>query len=165
MNIETKLKDYRQNKSKIKLLENEERKLLFELGCINENTAFISAVKISDMPKSITNKLVSTVENIVLQREKEIDNKAEVLYQLADISSEKFLYQCEVDETDAWIESLNEEERFIMTMFYIEGHDKNLEYIAYMHNEKFKKGIMNTNSIWRKKKESLNKISELLKCS
>lgn len=121
MNIELMLKNYRTDKSMYEQLELQEKEILFELGCIDEQTTYIGAVKLSDMPKSITNKIVSAVEQIALQREKDQENREQLFFKLAEKYEEKFFYKSRMDKVETLIKALPEEQQLIVENFYIKG--------------------------------------------
>jgi ArpU family phage transcriptional regulator len=68
----------------------------------NENNISLSASMISDIPKTITNKFSSMTENQA------------IINRLGDLEKE-------IRRVDIWINSLQDEEKFVVTNIYLEG--------------------------------------------
>ena len=91
--IENLLRNYKKNKSRIKILE---------LGIVTDDDFTISAIDYSKEKIQTTNQ--SDLSDLIIKREKELD---------------KLKY--EVSLTDALLESLNTKDRYIVEAFYIEN--------------------------------------------
>jgi hypothetical protein len=91
--IENLLRNYKKNKSRIKILE---------LGIVTDDDFTISAIDYSKEKIQTSNQ--SDLSNLIIKREKELD---------------KLRY--EVSLTDALLESLNTKDRYIVEAFYIEN--------------------------------------------
>ena len=91
--IENFLRNYKKNKSRIKILE---------LGIVTDDDFTISAIDYSKEKIQTSNQ--SDLSDLIIKREKELD---------------KLKY--EVSLTDALLESLNTKDRYIVEAFYIEN--------------------------------------------
>ena len=91
--IENLLRNYKKNKSRIKILE---------LGIVTDDDFTISAIDYSKEKIQISNN--NDLSDLIVKREKELD---------------KLKY--EVSLTDALLESLNTKDRYIAEAFYIEN--------------------------------------------
>ena len=91
--IEGLLRNYKKNKSRIKILE---------LGLVTDDDYTLSAIDYSKDKIQTSNK--SDLSDTIIKREKEL---------------EKLKY--EVSLTDALLESLNNKDRYIIEAFYIEN--------------------------------------------
>ena len=91
--IESLLRNYKKNKSRIKILE---------LGIVTDDDFTISAIDYSKEKIQTSNN--SDLSDLIVKREKELD---------------KLNY--EVSLTDALLESLNTKDRYIVEAFYIEN--------------------------------------------
>ena len=91
--IENLLRNYKKNKSRIKILE---------LGIVTDDDFTISAIDYSKEKIQTSNQ--SDLSDLIIKREKELD---------------KLKY--EVSLTDALLESLNTKDRYIVEAFYIEN--------------------------------------------
>jgi hypothetical protein len=91
--IENLLRNYKKNKSRIKILE---------LGIVTDDDFTISAIDYSKEKIQASNQ--SDLSDLIIKREKELD---------------KLNY--EVSLTDALLESLNAKDRYIVEAFYIEN--------------------------------------------
>ena len=91
--IENLLRNYKKNKSRIKILE---------LGIVTDDDFTISAIDYSKEKIQTSNN--NDISDLVIKREKELD---------------KLNY--EVSLTDALLESLNTKDRYIVEAFYIEN--------------------------------------------
>ena len=91
--IENLLRNYKKNKSRIKILE---------LGIVTDDDFTISAIDYSKEKIQVSHQ--SDLSDLVIKREKELD---------------KLKY--EVSLTDALLESLNTKDRYIVEAFYIEN--------------------------------------------
>ena len=117
--IETRLKTYKSDLSKLHLIECSMKELESEIQVIEPS--YISAVQYSETPKSITNKFSSIVENSVLEIEKdraEINRLNADLWQLA---KDRIILKCKTDYVEALLVGLTEEERFVIEKFYFDG--------------------------------------------
>ena len=91
--IENLLRNYKKNKSRIKILE---------LGIVTDDDFTISAIDYSKEKIQTSNN--NDLSDLIIKREKELD---------------KLKY--EVSLTDALLESLNTKDRYIVESFYIEN--------------------------------------------
>jgi hypothetical protein len=91
--IENLLRNYKKNKSRIKILE---------LGIVTDDDFTISAIDYSKEKIQTSNS--NDLSDLIVKREKELD---------------KLKY--EVSLTDALLESLNTKDRYIVEAFYIEN--------------------------------------------
>ena len=91
--IENLLRNYKKNKSRIKILE---------LGIVTDDDFTVSAIDYSKDRIQTSNQ--SDLSDLIIKREKELD---------------KLRY--EVSLTDALLESLNTKDRYIVEAFYIEN--------------------------------------------
>ena len=91
--IENFLRNYKKNKSRIKILE---------LGMVTDDDFTISAIDYSKEKIQTSNN--NDLSDLIIKREKELD---------------KLKY--EVSLTDALLESLNTKDRYIVEAFYIEN--------------------------------------------
>ena len=91
--IENLLRNYKKNKSRIKILE---------LGIVTDDDFTISAIDYSKEKIQTSNN--NDLSDLIVKREKELD---------------KLKY--EVSLTDALLESLNTKDRYIVEAFYIEN--------------------------------------------
>ena len=91
--IENLLRNYKKNKSRIKILE---------LGIVTDDDFTISAIDYSKEKIQTSNS--NDLSDLIIRREKELD---------------KLNY--EVSLTDALLESLNTKDRYIVEAFYIEN--------------------------------------------
>ena len=91
--IENLLRNYKKNKSRIKILE---------LGIVTDDDFTISAIDYSKEKIQTSNN--NDLSDLIIKREKELD---------------KLKY--EVSLTDALLESLNTKDRYIVEAFYIEN--------------------------------------------
>ena len=91
--IENLLRNYKKNKSRIKILE---------LGIVTDDDFTISAIDYSKEKIQTSNQ--SDLSDLIIKREKELD---------------KLKY--EVSLTDALLESLNTKDKYIVEAFYIEN--------------------------------------------
>ena len=91
--IENLLRNYKKNKSRIKILE---------LGIVTDDDFTISAIDYSKEKIQTSNS--NDLSDLIVKREKELD---------------KLKY--EVSLTDALLESLNTKDRYIIEAFYIEN--------------------------------------------
>lgn len=119
INIEDKLREHKSNLSKILLLECDMRRIENEIQTLEPS--YISAVQYSDMPKSHTNKFSSVVENTVLEIETNQERIQKLKETLWGKVSEREEYRIKVDEVNALLEGLTEEERFIIEKYYFDG--------------------------------------------
>ena len=117
--IETRLKTYKSDLSKLHLIECSMKELESEIQVIEPS--YISAIAYSDVPKSATNKFSSIVENTALENERnkaELDRLKADLWQLA---RDRIIIQCRVEYVQALLEGLTAEERFVIELFYFDG--------------------------------------------
>ena len=91
--IENLLRNYKKNKSRIKILE---------LGIVTDDDFTISAIDYSKEKIQVSHQ--SDLSDLIVKREKELD---------------KLKY--EVSLTDALLESLNTKDKYIVEAFYIEN--------------------------------------------
>lgn len=111
--IESLLKNYKKNKSRIKILE---------LGLVTDDDFTIGAIDYSKDKIQSSNK--SDLSSVIIKREKEL---------------EKLKY--EVSVTDALLESLNNRDKYIIEAIYIENIK--IYKIAYKLNYEDVKSVWN----------------------
>jgi hypothetical protein len=117
--IEQKLREYKSNLSKLKLIECSMKQLESEIQVLEPS--YISAYAFSDAPPSKTYKISSPVENIVLESENKREKVDKLKDRLWDMAKERLYLQCKVEEVEALLIGLTEEERFVIEKFYFDG--------------------------------------------
>jgi len=83
--------------------------------------SYISAVSYSMIPKSITNKFNSIVENTVLEKEKNKEEVDRLKAELWELAKERLYLQIKVEYVQALLEGLTAEEKFIIERYYFDG--------------------------------------------
>lgn len=141
MTVEEQLKRYKEYKSKVKLYEVREKELLQKLEL--SEVSYISSSAWSHIPKSITNKFNSVVENTVIERENIKKDNAKILHELNNVLQDKFYYQCELDKTEALLICLSAKEKFIIEKFYFDAFTWN--DVVRLYIEKF--GLQNERTV------------------
>lgn len=116
--IEQKLREYKSNLSKLRLIECEETRLQNELQLVEPS--YISGTAYSDMPKSQTNKFSSITENGAIELEQAKTTKVQLKTDLTLLRWDKREYQRNVDYVSALLDGLTTEERFVIESFYFD---------------------------------------------
>jgi hypothetical protein len=116
--IEQKLREYKSNLSKLKLIECSMKQIESEIQVLEPS--YISAYSFSDTPPSNTNKISSPVENAVLDGENQREKVDELKGRLRDMAKERLHLQCKVEEVQAYLTALGAEEKFIIEQFCFE---------------------------------------------
>lgn len=111
------MKNYKINKSRMKLKEKEREKIELELAHINSNVVLSSSYGVNNdiRPK---NKISDKVANKVINDEKQKDylkEKIEVL------DAEIYTLKDSVEQVDFRLECLHEDKRKIIEAYYLEG--------------------------------------------
>ena len=175
-NLELMLNQYKQiladyDEASIEVFKLECQKSLHETGTIESKDDVISGMALnspilSHIPKSITNKINSTVENIALEYLqflrpskidiKEIESKIEASCKVVTDSFEK------KKQIELMLTQLNEHEKFIIEKIYFDGYG--LTKTKKLFNNKFPDFRMESkNSIRNTKFEALQKMATRLK--
>ena len=116
--IEQKLREYKSNLSKLKLIECSMKQIESEIQVLEPS--YISAYAFSDTPPSKTNNISSPVENAVLDSENRRERVDKLKEQLWDMAKERLHLQCKVEEVQAYLTALGAEERFVVEQFCFE---------------------------------------------
>ncbi len=116
--IEQKLREYKSNLSRLKLIECSMKQIESEIQVLEPS--YISAYTFSDTPPSKTNKTSSPVENCVLESENKREKVDKLKERLWDMAKERLHLQCKVEEVQAYLTALGAEEKFIIEQFYFE---------------------------------------------
>ena len=116
--IESKLREYKSNLSKLKLIECSMKQIESEIQVLEPS--YISAYSFSETPPSNTNKISSPVENAVLDGENRRETVDKLKGRLWDMAKERLYLQCKVDEVEAYLTALGAEERFVVEQFCFE---------------------------------------------
>ena len=116
--IEQKLREYKSNLSKLKLIECSMKQIESEIQVLEPS--YISAYSFSDTPPSKTNKISSPVENGVLDGENRRETVDKLKGRLWDMEKERLHLQCKVEEVQAYLTALGAEERFVVEQFCFE---------------------------------------------
>ena len=117
--IENKLREYKSNLSKLKLIECSMKQIESEIQVLEPS--YISAYAFSDTPPSKTNKFSSVVENSVIDSENRREAVDKLKERLWDMAKERLYLQCKVEEVEALLIGLTEEERFVIELKYLSG--------------------------------------------
>jgi len=116
--IEQKLREYKSNLSKLKLIECSMKQIESEIQVLEPS--YISAYSFSDTPPSKTNNISSPVENCVLDGENRREKVDKLKERLWDMAKERLHLQCKVEEVQAYLTALGAEERFVVEQFCFE---------------------------------------------
>ena len=155
--IEQKLREYKSNLSKLKLIECSMKQIESEIQVLEPS--YISAYAFSDTPPSKTNKVFSPVENIVLEEEAKREKVNRLKDQLWDLARERMELKLRIEEVEAYLIALGAEERFIIEQFYFE------KLTWRMVAERYRKEFGNYISrepLRKKKKAALEKMEKIL---
>ena len=155
--IEQKLREYKSNLSKYKLIECSMKQIESEIQVLEPS--YISAYAFSDAPPSKTNKISSPVENIVLAEEAKKEKVNRLKDQLWDLARERMELKLRIEEVEAYLIGLGAEERFIIEQFYFE------RLTWRMVADKYRKEFGNYISrepLRKKKKAALEKMKKIL---
>lgn len=155
--IEQKLREYKSNLSKLKLIECSMKQIESEIQVLEPS--YISAYAFSDTPPSKTYKISSPVENIVLAEEAKKEKVNRLKDQLWDLARERMELKLRIEEVEAYLTALGAEERFVIEQFYFE------ELTWRMVADKYRKEFGNYISrepLRKKKKAALEKMEKIL---
>ena len=155
--IEQKLREYKSNLSKLKLIECSMKQIESEIQVLEPS--YISAYAFSDAPPSKTNKISSPVENTVLAEENKREKVDKLKERLWDMAKERLYLKCKVEEVEAYLTALGAEERFVIEQFYFE------KLTWRMVADKYRKEFGNYISrepLRKKKKAALEKMEKIL---
>jgi uncharacterized protein (DUF885 family) len=151
--IEQKLREYKSNLSKLHLIECEMQRIENEIQLIDPS--YISAVQYSNMPKSVTNKFNSIVENTVIEIENNREQMDRLKTDLWGYAAEIAKIKPKIRYVEALLEGLTEEERFAIEKFYFDGLPWHL--VAERYSKEY--GIYKTPKTMRgKRNEALQKM-------
>lgn len=156
--IEQKLREYKSNLSKLKLIECSMKQIESEIQVLEPS--YISAYQYSDVPPSKTNKISSPVENIVIENENKREKVDKLKERLWDMAKERLYLQCKVEMVEAYLTALGAEERFIIEQFYFEKLTWRM--VAERYRKEFGNYI-SRNSLVRKKRSALDKMGSIEK--
>ena len=159
MNIELMLKCYRANKARLDLLKLEEGKIMRELVEL-EGYNGASAVDTSREAISKTNKFSSVVENEVVSRENNCGEIQGLKSSLKEINDNIFTVMYEIGQVDALIDSLTDEQRFIVDCFFRRGFIWRL--VAEEYRKEFGEN-MEKRTLQSIKKRAMLQMEELVK--
>ena len=115
----------------------------------NNCTDNLKATTISDMPKNFSSEFNSATENVLLKKEKLLEQIQLLEITISEIS-EKLV------DINMSILKLNQDEQFIVRKFYIENI-RNCPTIADLFKKEFGK-YKHPSTIWKKLKKALKKI-------
>lgn len=172
MDIQKLLKEYRENKAKIRLFEYEiegledvikrdkEEVIYSELDEIEGHV--LEAVSLSDMPRGNTNKFHSSTESAAFLPPPEDNANINYRERIKELKSRKYQLERDVKLVEnVLLPSLNIKEVFIILRFYFDEYS--YKEISIMYSEKFEPKepdtIRNDKSNIIKYLESLVKIS------
>jgi hypothetical protein len=156
--IEQKLREYKSNLSKLKLIECSMKQLENEIQVLEPS--YISAYAFSDAPPSKTYKISSPVENTVLAEESKLEKVDKLKERLWDMAKERLYLQCKVEEVEAYLTALGAEERFIIEQFYFE------RLTWWIVSERYRKEFGNhisKRNLFYKRKNALEKMESIEK--
>jgi len=117
--IEQKLREYKSNLSKLKLIECSMKQIESEIQVLEPS--YISAYAFSDVPPSKTNKVSSPVENTVLAEENKREKVDRLKADLWELAKDRVTIKCKTDYVEALLTGLTEEERFVIELYYFDG--------------------------------------------
>jgi hypothetical protein len=155
--IEQKLREYKSNLSKYKLIECSMKQIESEIQVLEPS--YISAYAFSDAPPSKTYKISSPVENTVLAEESKREKVDKLKERLWDMAKERLYLQCKVEEVEAYLTALGAEERFIVEQFFFEGLTWRM--VADRYRKEFGNYI-SRDPLRKKKKDALVKMDKIL---
>lgn len=117
--IENKLREYKSNLSRLKLIECEIKRIENDIELMDPS--YISGTAYSQTPKSITNKFNSIVENTVVEIEKNKADMDKLKAELWQLKKDRVILMIKGEYVEALLEGLTEEERFVVEKFYFDG--------------------------------------------
>jgi len=117
--IEQILKRHKSNLSQLYIIECQMQEIENSIQLLDPS--YISAVSYSMIPKSITNKFNSIVENTVLEKEKNKEEVDRLKAELWELAKERLYLQIKVEYVQALLEGLTAEEKFIIERYYFDG--------------------------------------------
>lgn len=156
--IEQKLREYKSNLSKLKLIECSMKQIESEIQVLEPS--YISAYAFTDAPPSKTYKISSVVEKTVLEGENRREKVDKLKERLWDMAKERLYLQCKVEAVEAYLTALGAEERFIIEQFYFEKLTWRM--VAERYRREFGNYI-SRNSLVRKKRSALDKMENIEK--
>ena len=156
--IESKLREYKSNLSKLKLIECSMKQIENEIQVLEPS--YISAYAFSDAPTGKTYKISSPVENTVLAEEAKREKVDKLKERLWDMAKERLCLQCKVEEVEAFLTALGAEGKFIIEQFYFERLTWRM--VAERYRKEFGNYI-SKNSLVRKKRSALDKMESIEK--
>ena len=156
--IEQKLREYKSNLSKLKLIECSMKQIESEIQVLEPS--YISAYSFSDTPPSNTNKISSPVENCVLDGENRREKVDKLKERLWDMAKERLCLQCKVEEVQAYLTALGAEERFIIEQYFFERLSEPM--IAGKYQKQFNI-YKNIRTLRRKRFDAIRKMESISK--
>ena len=156
--IEQKLREYKSNLSKLKLIECSMKQIESEIQVLEPS--YISAYSFSDTPPSKTNKISSPVENAVVDGENRRERADELKERLWDMAKERLHLQCKVEEVQAYLTALGAEEKFIIEQYYFERLSEPM--IAGKYQKQFNI-YKNIRTLRRKRFDAIRKMESISK--
>ena len=151
--IEQKLREYKSNLSKLKLIECSMKQIESEIQVLEPS--YISAYSFSETPPSKTNNISSPVENCVLDGENRREKVDKLKEQLWDMAKERLYLQCKVEEVQAYLTALGAEERFIIEQFYFQKLTWRM--VAERYRREFG-NYVSRDTLRKKKKTAINQM-------
>lgn len=156
--IEQKLREYKSNLSKLKLIECSMKQIESEIQVLEPS--YISAYAFSGTPPSKTNKISSTVESMVLEGENRREKVDKLKERLWDMAKERLYLQCKVEEVQAYLTALGAEEKFIIEQFCFEKLTWRM--VAERYRREFGNYI-SRDTLRRKKKAAIRQMGSIEK--
>ena len=154
--IEQKLREYKSNLSKLKLIECSMKQLESEIQVLEPS--YISAYAFSDAPTGKTYKISSPVENMVLESENKRETVDKLKDRLWDMAKERLYLQCKVEEVEAYLTALGAEERHIIEQTYFEKLTWRM--VADRYRKEFGNYI-SKDTLRKKKKAAIEKMDKI----
>ena len=156
--IEQKLREYKSNLSKLKLIECSMKQLESEIQVLEPS--YISAYAFSDVPTGKTYKISSPVENTVLAEESKLEKVDKLKERLWDMAKERLYLQCKVEEVEAYLTALGAEERFVVEQYFFEKLSEPM--IASKYQKQFNI-YKNIRTLRRKRFDAIRKMESISK--
>jgi hypothetical protein len=156
--IEQKLREYKSNLSKLKLIECSMKQLENEIQVLEPS--YISAYSFSDTPTGKTYKISSPVENTVLESENKREKVDKLKDRLWDMAKERNILQYKVEEVEAYLTALGAEERFIIEQYFFERLSEPM--IASKYQKQFNI-YKNIRTLRRKRFDAIRKMESISK--
>ena len=156
--IEQKLREYKSNLSKLKLIECSMKQLESEIQVLEPS--YISAYSFLETPPSKTYKISSPVENTVLAEESKLEKVDKLKERLWDMAKERLYLQCKVEEVEAYLTALGAEERFVVEQYFFEKLSEPM--IASKYQKQFNI-YKNIRTLRRKRFDAIRKMESITK--